>query len=173
MPGPTGASLPMEQDPLPHTPGPQPILIPQRSCYHLHVDLVGPWQYSNNFNYIFTIIDRTSKWMEAVLLSETSAVACAKALTFIWISRFGVPETITSDHGPQFTSNLWLLLCQMLWRACNLTMFHWSSGLACLLPVTRDPGSNPLGELCETRILLLVLSCYIGDPDMIDHHGLV
>jgi hypothetical protein len=62
--------------------------------------------------------------MEAVPLSETSAVACAKALTFIWISRFGVPETITSDRGPQFTSNLWLLLCEMLWRACNLTMFH-------------------------------------------------
>jgi hypothetical protein len=26
-----------------------------------------------------------------------------------------------------------------------LTMSHWSSGLTCLLPVTRDPGSNPLG----------------------------
>jgi hypothetical protein len=26
-----------------------------------------------------------------------------------------------------------------------LTMSHWSSGLTCLLPATRDPGSNPLG----------------------------
>jgi hypothetical protein len=25
-----------------------------------------------------------------------------------------VPETITSDHGPQFTSNLWFQLCEML-----------------------------------------------------------
>ncbi len=40
--------------------------------------------------------------------------ACAKALTFTWISRFGMPETITSDRGPQFTSNLWFQLCQML-----------------------------------------------------------
>jgi transposase InsO family protein len=60
------------------------------------------------------IIDRTSKWMEAIPLSETSAVACAKALTFIWISCFGVPETITSDRGPQFTSILWFQLCEML-----------------------------------------------------------
>jgi transposase InsO family protein len=52
--------------------------------------------------------------MEAIPLSETSAAACAKALTFSWISRFGVPETITSDRGPQFTSNLWSNLCQML-----------------------------------------------------------
>jgi transposase InsO family protein len=36
-----------------------------------------------------------------------------KALTFSCISRFGVPETITSDRGPQFTSNLWFKLCEM------------------------------------------------------------
>jgi hypothetical protein len=48
--------------------------------------------------------------MEAIPLSETSAAACAKALTFTWISRFGVPETISSDRGgrnlhPIFGSN--------------------------------------------------------------------
>ncbi len=53
-------------------------------------------------------------WMEAIPLSETSMAACAKALTFTWISRFRVPETITSDRGPQLTSNLWLQLCEML-----------------------------------------------------------
>jgi cleavage and polyadenylation specificity factor subunit 1 len=52
--------------------------------------------------------------MEAIPLSETSAAACAKALTFTWISRFGAPEMITSDCGPQFTSNLWFQLCEML-----------------------------------------------------------
>jgi transposase InsO family protein len=52
--------------------------------------------------------------MEAIPLSDTSAAACAKTLTFSWISRFGVPETITSDRGPQFTSNLWFKLCEML-----------------------------------------------------------
>ncbi len=71
---------------------PQPIPIPQRRFSDLHVDLVGPLQYSNNFNNIFMIIDRTFKWMEAIPLSETSAAACAKALTFTWISRFGVPD---------------------------------------------------------------------------------
>jgi hypothetical protein len=77
---------------------PLPIPIPQRRFSHLHVDLVGPLQYSNNFNYIFTIIDRTSKWMEAISLSEMLGAACAKALTFTWISCFGVAETITNDR---------------------------------------------------------------------------
>jgi hypothetical protein len=52
--------------------------------------------------------------MDAVPLSETSAAACAKALTFTWISCFRVPETITLDREPQFTSNLWLQLYEML-----------------------------------------------------------
>jgi hypothetical protein len=85
-PGPAG------QDPPPHMPAPQPIPIPQQGFSHLHVDLVGPLQYSNNFYYIFSIIDRTSKWMEAIPLSDISVAACAKALTFFldfpfWRSR--------------------------------------------------------------------------------------
>jgi hypothetical protein len=54
---------------------PQPIPIPQRRFSHLHVYLVGPLQYSNNFNYIFTIIDCTFKWMEDIPLPETSVAA--------------------------------------------------------------------------------------------------
>jgi hypothetical protein len=47
-----------------------------------------------SFNFIFTVIAQTSKWMEAVPLSDTSASACAKALIFLWISHFGV----LNDH---------------------------------------------------------------------------
>jgi hypothetical protein len=59
---------------------------------HLHIDLVGPLQYSGGCNFVFTVIDRTSKWMEAIPLSDTSVKACAKALVFSWISRFGHPK---------------------------------------------------------------------------------
>ncbi len=63
-------------------------------------------QYSNNFNYIFTITDRTSKWMEAIPLSETSVAACAKALTFTWISRFGVGRNLLPTFGFNFAKCL-------------------------------------------------------------------
>ncbi len=53
----------------------------------------------------------------------------------------------------------------------HVSLVQWTTRL---LPITRNPGSNPLGGyLCETGILLLALSRYIGDPDVIDHHGLV
>jgi hypothetical protein len=93
---------------------PQPIPIPQRRFAHLHIDLVGPLQYRNGCNHIFTIIDRTSKWMEAIPFSDTSAAACAHALVFSRITHFGVLEMITSDRGQQFTSNVWSQLCKML-----------------------------------------------------------
>jgi hypothetical protein len=55
-----------------------------------------------------------------------------------------------------------------------LTMSHWSSGLPVCCPSqgtrVQTPGG---GYLCETGILLLALSRYIGDPDVIDHCGLI
>jgi transposase InsO family protein len=70
------------------------------------VDLVGPLPASKGFTYLFTIIDRTSRWPEAV--------DCANALFQGWVSRFGVPAVITSDRGAQFTSSLWAALCRLL-----------------------------------------------------------
>ncbi|OBQ32716.1 MAG: hypothetical protein AN484_27720, partial [Aphanizomenon flos-aquae WA102] len=61
--------------------------------------------------YIFTIIDRTSKWMEAIPMATTAAADCAKVLLAAWVSRFGVPAVITSDRGAQFTSALWAAVC--------------------------------------------------------------
>jgi hypothetical protein len=49
--------------------------------------------------------------MEAIPLSEMSAAACAKALTFTWFSRFGVPETIlSSDDGKVQIPVYWYLV---------------------------------------------------------------
>jgi hypothetical protein len=53
-------------------------------------------------------------------------------------------------------------------------MPHWSSGLPVCFPSQGTRVQNPRGDLFETRILLLALSRYIGDPDVIDHFcGLV
>jgi hypothetical protein len=55
-----------------------------------------------------------------------------------------------------------------------LTMSHWSSGLTLCFLSQGTWVQIPWGYLCETGILLLALSCYIGDPDVIDHFcGLV
>ncbi len=55
-------------------------------------------------------------------------------------------------------------------HSCIVPLVQWSTRL---LPILRNPDSIPRGYLCETGILLLALSRYIGDPDVIDHCGLV
>jgi hypothetical protein len=75
---------------------------------------VGPLPVSSGYNYLFTVLDRTSRWPEAIPLSGITAGDCADALFRGWIQRFGLPNTITSDRGAQFTSSLWAHLCQLL-----------------------------------------------------------
>ncbi len=65
-----------------------------------------------------------------------------------------------------------------LWRACNLTSFSpCLTGPVDYLFASCHKGprfKTPGGYLCGTGILLLALSRYIGDPDVINHFcGLV
>jgi hypothetical protein len=107
------------------------IPVPVRRFSHLHVDLVGPLPRSSGFSYLFTVVDRTTRWPEAVPLASTTAADCAAALLQGWIQRFGVPDTITSDRGPQFTSSLWAALCSLLSiKHTQTTAYHpQSNGL--------------------------------------------
>ena len=47
-------------------------------------------------------------------MSSTTATTCADAFVAGWIARFGVPASITTDRGVQFTSAVWAVLCQRL-----------------------------------------------------------
>jgi hypothetical protein len=93
---------------------PEAIAVPHRLFSHIHVDLVGPLPKSGGNNYLFTIMDRTTRRPEAVPLSSTSAADCGAALFAGWIQWFGLLSTITSDRGPQFASALWSALCRLL-----------------------------------------------------------
>jgi len=91
------------------------IPVPQQRFQHIHVDIVGPLPVSKRgHSYLLTVIDRSTRWLEAVPLASISAEECAAALVESWISRFGVPAVITSDRGRQFTSALWSSLCSVL-----------------------------------------------------------
>ena len=101
------------------------VPIPGRRFAHVHVDLVGPLPLSRGCQFIFTMIDRTSRWAEAVPLATTTASDCARALLSAWVCRFGVPDALTSDRGAQFTSAVWGDLCALLGIARSLTTaFH-------------------------------------------------
>jgi hypothetical protein len=83
--------------------------------------LVGPLPSCGDFNHLLTVVDRSSRWLEAIPISSTTAAAVADALVTGWIARFGVPAQLTSDRGVQFCSEVWASLMSRLGVQHNLT----------------------------------------------------
>jgi hypothetical protein len=82
----------------------QAIPIPSRRFSPVHVDLVGPFAaFEDGFIYLMTMVGRTTRWLEAVPLKGIAASACIEVFCSAWIAGFGVPETITTDRGTQFS----------------------------------------------------------------------
>jgi transposase InsO family protein len=96
-------------------------LLPRRFA-HLHVDLVGPFPVlAAGSRYLFTVIDRSIRWVEAVPVPGLSTSTCTAALFSRWIGRYGVPDLLTSDRGAQFTSEVWAAVCRRLQIKHNMT----------------------------------------------------
>jgi hypothetical protein len=67
---------------------------------HLRVDILGLLPTSSQgYNYISTVTDWSTWWVKAIPIEKEEASSCADALVAAWISKFGVPETITVDNG--------------------------------------------------------------------------
>ena len=91
-----------------HTKSPlEEFPVPAKKFSHINVDIVGPLPFSSRFTYLLTIIDRNTRWPEAIPLRGITSSECAQALISGWIARFGVTGDISSDRGSQFTSSLW------------------------------------------------------------------
>ena len=91
----------------------------------LHVDLVGPLPVSEGMSYLFTIVDRFTRWPEAIPLPDCKTETVIRGFLRNWIARFGIPANLVSDRGPQFTSDLWAELNAVLGiQATTTTAYH-------------------------------------------------
>lgn len=124
---------------------------PRRRFGHIHVDIVGPLPPSEGHRYLFTIIDRSTRWPEAVAMKDATTESCVVSLLSQWISRFGLPDDITSDRGSTFTSQLWTSLARLL----GTTVHHTTS---------YNPESNGMVERFH-RTLKAALMSRCTSPD--------
>jgi len=71
------------------------------------IDITGPHPRSaRSKQYILTLVDHFSKWAEAIPLNNHTAPTVAKALMVHVFSKFGAPDQLLSDRGPEFESEL-------------------------------------------------------------------
>ena len=67
---------------------------------HIHIDFAGPF-----LGHMFLlVIDSHSKWLEVFVMSSTTSIKTIDTLKSLF-ARYGLPEQIVSDNGPQFTSD--------------------------------------------------------------------
>jgi hypothetical protein len=74
---------------------PAEIPVPHRRFAHIHVNLVGSLPPSCCHTYLFTIIDRTSRWPESIPLWSITAADCARALFEGWYRGL---KSLTPSH---------------------------------------------------------------------------
>lgn len=104
---------------------------PNQRFEHINIDIIGRLPPSGEYNYCLTIIDRFSRWPEAIPIRDQTAETISKALHKHWFSKYGVPARITTDQGRQFESDLFNALARLVGcKHLRTTSYHpQSNGL--------------------------------------------
>lgn len=72
---------------------------PEEPWQRVHIDFAGPLE-----NHMFlVVVDAHSKWPEVAVMKSTSSEKTIEELRSIF-SRFGLPQQLVSDNGPQLVS---------------------------------------------------------------------
>ncbi|XP_055600366.1 uncharacterized protein K02A2.6-like [Uranotaenia lowii] len=85
------------------------------------VDFSGPLPCGHN---LLVMIDYYSRFAEVVVMKQITADLTIKAL-FETFSRFGIPETLRTDQGPQFVSEALATFCKEYCISHQKTAPYW------------------------------------------------
>ena len=89
----------------------------ERPFQILGIDIKGPLTPSKNgYRYILVIVDHFTSWVEAAPLKGITAKEVISVFFQLIIARHGCPESLLSDAGRQFISEL----CQTMCKAFNI-----------------------------------------------------
>ena len=125
--------------------------VPDRRFDHVHLDLVT-LPLSNGCRHLLTAVDRFTRWPVAIPLTDISAQSVIDAFVSGWISNFGVPSTITSDRGSQFSSAIFQQLTRI-----------W--GIQTIMTTPYHPESNGMVERFHRRLKESLIALGADEPD--------
>ena len=94
----------------------------------IHIDFAGPFQ-----GLLFlVVVDAHSKWPEVIPMKSTSSAKTIEVLRNLF-ARFGIPDQIVSDNGPQFVSE-------------EFRSFAKTNGIRHITSAPYHPATNGLAE---------------------------
>ena len=125
--------------------------VPNRRFQHINLDLVT-LPISNGFRYLLTAVDRFTRWPIAVPLADITAETVIDAFSYGWVQHFGVPATITTDRGTQFSSELFTQLAKT-----------W--GIQTVMTTAYHPEANGLVERFHRRLKEALLAIGSESPE--------
>ena len=79
--------------------------VPNKRFEHCNIDIVT-MPVSNGYHYLLTAVDRFSRWPIAVPMTDMTAASVLDAFSYGWIQHYGIPASVTTDRGVQFTSEI-------------------------------------------------------------------
>ncbi|XP_055522952.1 uncharacterized protein K02A2.6-like [Wyeomyia smithii] len=136
---------------------------PEKPWQRVHLDYAGPMAGQ----YYLILVDAFSKWPEVIRTKDITTAATTHLLRGIF-ARFGAPETLVTDNGPQFTSEQFALFCSRnAIQHLRTAPFHpQSNGLAERFVDTFRRAIrkiNTRGETVEEAVDIF-LQCYRSTP---------
>lgn len=86
--------------------------VPSKPWEMIALDLMGPYPITQRRKqFILVVTDLFTRWVEAWAIPKSETPIILKTLEDEVWSRWGYPQTILSDNGPQFTSHEWTRAC--------------------------------------------------------------
>jgi len=104
----------------------RPLPIPDAAWRHISMDFVTGLPWSNGFNAILVVVCRLTKMRHLIPCRDTCTAEQLADLYARHVFRLhGLPQSIISDRGTQFTAKFWKALCKALKiQALLSTPFH-------------------------------------------------
>ena len=103
-----------------------PNLIPEKAWSHISADFITKLSLAQGYNTILVVVDRFTKMGHFIPTTErTSTEGLARLFRDNVWKLHGLPDSIISDRGPQFTAGVMKELNRMLGIETKLsTAFH-------------------------------------------------
>ncbi len=128
---------------------PRATLQPIETGYpsqRLDIDFMDPFTQARKGNrYLLAVVDFFTKWVEVAAIPSQETRITANAIFNEWVTRYGTPDQIYSNQGPNFESRLFHELSE-------------ASGVKKTRPTPYHPQENGQTERPNRSLLSLVKS---------------